>query len=207
MTSVSSVVETETETPNNRGHREHRESDTVEVATFRSDIGYSDGRHPDEVRFSNDPREDVQRRDFTINGLLFDPLSEEVLDYVGGQADLRARRDRRPAAEGLNVGGDRVDLLRGEGHRPARHLGRGLLARHPARADLEVDGGGAHADQARRESRHPLGGITLAETNAARVSEQLIAVGARPITSFHHEAIKLAERWSARLLGPGTPHA
>ncbi len=45
----------------------------VEVATFRCDVGYSDGRHPDEVRFSRDPREDVQRRDFTINGLLLDP--------------------------------------------------------------------------------------------------------------------------------------
>ena len=62
----------------------------VEVATFRSDIGYSDGRHPDEVRFSNDPREDVARRDFTINGMLLDPVTNEVLDYVGGRDDLRA---------------------------------------------------------------------------------------------------------------------
>src|ERR1700694_352530 len=46
----------------------------VEVATFRNDIGYSDGRHPDEVRFSRDPREDVQRRDFTINRMMLDPL-------------------------------------------------------------------------------------------------------------------------------------
>jgi poly(A) polymerase len=60
----------------------------VEVATFRSDIGYSDGRHPDEVRFSKDPREDVARRDFTINGMLLDPESGEVLDYVGGRKDL-----------------------------------------------------------------------------------------------------------------------
>jgi poly(A) polymerase len=66
----------------------------VEVATFRSDIGYSDGRHPDEVRFSSDPREDVARRDFTINGMLLDPLSGrtpgEVLDFVGGRKDLAA---------------------------------------------------------------------------------------------------------------------
>src|SRR5438270_5200938 len=60
----------------------------VEVATFRSDIGYSDGRHPDQVRYSNDPREDVQRRDFTINGLLLDPISNDVLDFVGGRQDL-----------------------------------------------------------------------------------------------------------------------
>src|SRR5215469_8788640 len=45
----------------------------VEVATFRSDVSYTDGRHPDAVRFSTDPREDVERRDFTINGLLMDP--------------------------------------------------------------------------------------------------------------------------------------
>src|SRR5246127_1028355 len=56
----------------------------IEVATFRSDVRYSDGRHPDAVRFSRDPQEDVQRRDFTINGLLMDPLSGEVLDHVGG---------------------------------------------------------------------------------------------------------------------------
>jgi putative nucleotidyltransferase with HDIG domain len=64
-------------------------SHAVEVATFRSDIGYSDGRHPDEVRFSRDPREDVARRDFTINGMLLDPVSGEVLDFVGGRQDLQ----------------------------------------------------------------------------------------------------------------------
>jgi len=64
-------------------------SHAVEVATFRSDIGYSDGRHPDEVRFSRDPREDVARRDFTINGMLLDPVSGEVFDFVGGRQDLR----------------------------------------------------------------------------------------------------------------------
>jgi len=65
-------------------------SQTVEVATFRSDIGYSDGRHPDEVRFSRNPQEDVLRRDFTINGMLLDPVSSEVLDSVGGRRDLEA---------------------------------------------------------------------------------------------------------------------
>jgi poly(A) polymerase len=62
----------------------------VEVATFRSDIGYSDGRHPDQVAYSNSPQDDVRRRDFTINGLLMDPETREVLDYVEGGADLRA---------------------------------------------------------------------------------------------------------------------
>src|SRR5258708_11493437 len=67
-----------------------RQDTTVEVATFRSDVGYSDGRHPDEVRFTKDPQEDVQRRDFTINGMMLDPKTNEVLDYVGGQDDLKA---------------------------------------------------------------------------------------------------------------------
>jgi poly(A) polymerase len=62
----------------------------VEVATFRSDIGYTDGRHPDAVVYSTTPKEDVQRRDFTINGLLMDPATGEVLDFVGGRADLSA---------------------------------------------------------------------------------------------------------------------
>ncbi len=62
----------------------------VEVATFRSDVGYSDGRHPDRVVYARTPEEDVQRRDFTINGLLMRPETGEVLDFVGGQADIRA---------------------------------------------------------------------------------------------------------------------
>src|SRR5580693_9099667 len=62
----------------------------VEVATFRSDVGYSDGRHPDRVEYARSPEEDVKRRDFTINGLMLDPFSNEVLDFVGGEKDLRA---------------------------------------------------------------------------------------------------------------------
>jgi poly(A) polymerase len=62
----------------------------VEVATFRSDVGYTDGRHPDRVEYAGSPEEDVKRRDFTINGLMLDPFSNEVLDFVSGQKDLRA---------------------------------------------------------------------------------------------------------------------
>lgn len=63
----------------------------IEVATFRSDGIYSDGRHPDQVQYSKSPEEDVRRRDFTINGLLMDPLdNDRVLDFVGGRADLSA---------------------------------------------------------------------------------------------------------------------
>lgn len=66
------------------------DSPQVEVATFRSDVGYSDGRHPDRVVYAASAAEDVKRRDFTINALLFDPETKEVLDYVGGRDDLRA---------------------------------------------------------------------------------------------------------------------
>ena len=62
----------------------------MEVATFRSDIGYSDGRHPDRVVYAKTPQEDVRRRDFTINALLLDPETNEILDFVGGRDDLRA---------------------------------------------------------------------------------------------------------------------
>jgi poly(A) polymerase len=62
----------------------------VEVATFRSDVGYSDGRHPDSVVLAKTPQEDVKRRDFTINALLINPETNEVLDFVGGREDLRA---------------------------------------------------------------------------------------------------------------------
>jgi poly(A) polymerase len=63
-------------------------SQRVEVATFRSDLGYSDGRHPDRVEYSRTPEEDVKRRDFSINGLLMRHNTGEVLDYVAGQQDL-----------------------------------------------------------------------------------------------------------------------
>ena len=62
----------------------------IEVATFRGETTYSDGRHPDTVTFT-DEVEDVKRRDFTINGLLFDPLKNEVLDYVDGRRDLERK--------------------------------------------------------------------------------------------------------------------
>ena len=65
------------------------DENVTEVATFRSDGVYSDGRHPDAVRFSDSPEEDVKRRDFTINGMMLDPDGDRVLDVVGGLDDLR----------------------------------------------------------------------------------------------------------------------
>jgi poly(A) polymerase len=94
-----------------------RHAAIVEVATFRSDVGYSDGRHPDEVRFSKDPREDVQRRDFTINGMMLDPLvfdttTDGILDFVGGRDDLNAGIVRAIGDPERRFAEDKLRMLR-----------------------------------------------------------------------------------------------
>lgn len=89
-----------------------RAEGNVEVATFRSDGRYADGRHPAEVRYARTPQEDVRRRDFTLNGLLYDPLQERFLDYVGGQADIRARRIRTIGDPFERFQEDRLRMLR-----------------------------------------------------------------------------------------------
>jgi poly(A) polymerase len=89
-----------------------RSERAVEVATFRSDAGYSDGRHPDEVRFTKDPREDVQRRDFTINGMMLDPATNEVLDFVGGRDDLKAGTIRAIGDPERRFTEDKLRMLR-----------------------------------------------------------------------------------------------
>ncbi len=98
---------------------------SVEVATFRSDVGYSDGRHPDEVRFSNDPREDVERRDFTINGMMLDPATNEVLDFVGGRNDLKAGIVRAIGEPERRFAEDKLRMLR--------------AVRFAARFDYQID--------------------------------------------------------------------
>jgi poly(A) polymerase len=92
----------------------------TEVATFRHDGAYSDGRRPDAVRFSTDPREDVLRRDFTINGLLLDAMRFEsgdriedcVLDFVGGRNDLSEKRIRAIGEPELRFAEDKLRMLR-----------------------------------------------------------------------------------------------
>ena len=85
----------------------------IEVATFRSDGIYSDGRHPDKVQYSKSPEEDVQRRDFTINGLLMDPLDgDRVLDFVGGRADLGAGIIRAIGDPERRLQEDKLRMLR-----------------------------------------------------------------------------------------------
>jgi len=89
-----------------------RDALKVEVATFRSDVGYSDGRHPDSVVYSKTPQKDVQRRDFTINGLLMRHDSGEVLDFVGGQADLKAKVIRAIGEPDRRFTEDKLRMMR-----------------------------------------------------------------------------------------------
>jgi poly(A) polymerase len=84
----------------------------VEVATFRSDVGYSDGRHPDKVVFSATAEEDVRRRDFTINGLLMRHDTDEVVDYVGGQGDLKRGIVRAIGEAARRFTEDKLRMLR-----------------------------------------------------------------------------------------------
>jgi poly(A) polymerase len=83
----------------------------IEVATFRREGAYHDGRRPSEVRFT-DAREDAQRRDFTINGLFLDPINDEVIDFVGGRDDLAARRLRAIGEPRHRFEEDHLRLLR-----------------------------------------------------------------------------------------------
>src|SRR5438094_438183 len=83
----------------------------VEVATFRSDAAYVDGRRPSAVHFGS-AREDALRRDFTVNALFLDPLTGEVVDFVAGQADLRAGIIRAIGDAGARIAEDRLRMLR-----------------------------------------------------------------------------------------------
>jgi poly(A) polymerase len=106
------------------GPRDNPEPLTVEVATFRADVCYSDGRHPDQVVFAS-AREDALRRDFTINGMFFDPLKGELIDYVQGQADLAALVLRAIGDPEVRLAEDKLRLLR--------------AVRIAARFELEID--------------------------------------------------------------------
>jgi tRNA nucleotidyltransferase/poly(A) polymerase len=88
----------------------HRRS-TVEVATFRTEFDYQDGRRPTRVKFAT-AQEDAQRRDFTINGLFLDPDTGRVIDFVGGQEDIKARRLRAIGKPEDRFAEDHLRLLR-----------------------------------------------------------------------------------------------
>ncbi len=83
----------------------------VEVATFRQDVSYSDGRHPDRIAFSS-PEEDAKRRDFTINGMFYDPIDDKLVDFVGGQADLNRQIVRAIGDPRQRFTEDKLRMLR-----------------------------------------------------------------------------------------------
>jgi putative nucleotidyltransferase with HDIG domain len=99
----------------------------TEVATFRSDGAYSDGRRPESVRFSESAEEDVVRRDFTINGMLYDPQTSTVLDFVGGRADLESKIIRAIGDPARRLDEDKLRMLR--------------AVRFAARFDFEIEAG------------------------------------------------------------------
>ncbi len=119
----------------------------IEVATFREDDHYADGRHPSAVHFTT-AQIDAQRRDFTINGLFLDPLTNQVIDYVGGQQDLAARRLRAIGNPAQRFHEDHLRLLR--------------AVRFAARFDLTIDPPTAAA-------------ITTHADHLARISPERIA--------------------------------
>ncbi len=116
MRAPAQAEEGEAGNPAKVGHPESAFSEHpnyVEVATFRNDGTYSDGRHPDQVSYAKDPQEDVRRRDFTINGLLMDPLDgNRVLDFVGGRDDLKAGIIRAIGGAELRFREDKLRMLR-----------------------------------------------------------------------------------------------
>jgi poly(A) polymerase len=152
---------------------------STEVATFRNDGSYSDGRRPDAVRFSAEPWEDVLRRDFTINGMLLDPMIFEetrdaasaVLDYVGGREDLKAKILRAIGDPALRFAEDKLRMLRGV--RFAARLGleiepRTMAAIRAAAAEI----GQVSCERIRDELT-----LMLTEGHARRAFELLDATG------------------------------
>jgi poly(A) polymerase len=129
----------------------------VQVATFRSDVSYSDGRRPDSVTFSS-PREDALRRDFTVNGMFLNPLTGEVIDYVGGRADLEAGVLRAIGEPAERFREDKLRLLRA-----VRMAARFGLTLDPATADaaramapeITVVSAERIADELRKMLGHP----------------------------------------------------
>jgi len=130
---------------------------TIEVATFRRDVAYSDGRRPTAVEFT-DAREDAIRRDFTINGMFYDPQKREVVDHVGGQDDLKKRVIRAIGDAPQRFAEDHLRLLR--------------AVRFAARFDFQIERGTwqamcAHASE-------------IAKISPERIREELESILAHP---------------------------
>jgi putative nucleotidyltransferase with HDIG domain len=151
----------------------------TEVATFRSDGAYSDGRHPDAVRFSTSPEEDVKRRDFTINGMMLDPealastgkATEAVLDFVGGMKDLDVGLVRAIGDPGERFAEDKLRMLRG-----VRFAARFAFDLEPATARAIEEQASVLNQVSRERVREELTRM-LTEGRARRAFELLDATG------------------------------
>ena len=130
------------------------EKQCIEVATFRNDGLYSDGRRPDVVSYTRDPREDVQRRDFTINGLLLDPATDEVLDFVEGRKDIEGRLVRAIGSPERRFAEDRLRMLR--------------AIRFAAMLQYQIDAATLEAVRAHAEG--------IREVSAERVRDELLRI-------------------------------
>jgi poly(A) polymerase len=145
-----------------------RDSGQVEVATFRQDAAYSDGRHPDSVRFST-PQADAERRDFTINGMFYDPLEDRVIDFVGGQDDLARRVIRAIGDPQSRFAEDKLRLLR--------------AARFAAALDFEID----PATRDALEAMAPQITVVSIERIAAELRLMLVHAKRVPAVHLLHE--------------------
>jgi tRNA nucleotidyltransferase/poly(A) polymerase len=133
------------------------EGGSFEVATFRSDGAYIDGRRPETVTFSN-AEGDAQRRDFTINGLFYDPVAEQVIDFVNGRADLEARIVRAIGDPRARFAEDKLRVLRG--------------VRFAARLGFEID---SATWEAIRE-----GASEIHAVSAERIRDELVKILTHP---------------------------
>lgn len=163
----------------------------IQVATFRSDGVYSDGRRPDSVEFGS-AEKDAQRRDFTINGMFFDPLENRLIDYVGGQADLKSKTLRAIGDAGHRIAEDKLRMLRA-----VRMATRFELALDPATAaairamasEITVVSAERIADELRKLLVHPrrADGLRLMDDlNLIKpILPELLEVQALPKTCGH----------------------
>jgi poly(A) polymerase len=159
-------------------HRRQR----VEVTTFRSDVSYSDGRRPDSVEFSS-PKEDALRRDFTINGMFYDPVTDQVIDYVGGREDLVRRVVRTIGDPGERFGEDYLRMIR--------------AVRFAVRLDFAIEP--ATAAAVRQMAEH------ITAISGERIFEELSKMLSRPSAAVAMERLRelgLAERILPELFAP-----
>ncbi len=143
----------------------------TEVATFRSDGAYSDGRRPDAVRFSTSPEEDVKRRDFTINGMMLDPGNDSVLDFVGGKKDLELGLVRAIGDPRQRFTEDKLRMLRG-----VRFASRFAFDLEPA-TERAIEQLAPFVNQVSRERVRDELTLMLTEGRARRAFELLDSTG------------------------------